>query len=47
MQMAFSFFMIFQLLIMVFLGFLMGYLVGSNHGQKEATKTWKEAFEKK
>ena len=45
--MAFSFFIVFQLAIMVLLGFLMGYMVGCNHGQKEATKTWKEAYEKK
>ncbi len=45
--MTIGMFMVIEILLMCALSFLMGWMVGANKGAKDATETWKEAYDKK
>ena len=45
--MSFTAFVIIEILLMCFLSFLMGWMVGADKGSTDATKIWKEAYDKK
>lgn len=45
--MSYTAFVIIEILLMCFLSFLMGWMVGANKGAQDATEIWKEAYDKK
>ena len=45
--MTYTAFVIIEILLMCFLSFLMGWMLGANKGAKETTEIWKKAYEEK
>ena len=45
--MTFGTFVVVEMLLVCFLSFLMGFMVGANKGAKDTTKIWEEAYAKK
>ena len=44
--MTFTSFIIVEILLMCFLSFLMGFMVGANKGSADTTKIWQEEYKK-
>lgn len=45
--MTFGTFVVVEMLLVCFLSFLMGFMVGANKGAKDTTEIWKKAYEEK